>query len=392
MRIESLTVYTAELPLRKPFRHASHTRHTSENLFVECRLENGTTGWGEGVPRDYVTGETPQGCIERLAATNVSQQLGGDFASWADVVRMIDQFAPPEDASDARGSGDNSLRAAVELSLLDAAGKHFGQPVADLAQHVPGVEAIVAPSRRVRYSTTIDAEHAAKLWKSALKMRAWGFRQCKVKVGVDTAGDSDRLRIVRRWIGPRVDLRLDANEAWQPREVESRLAEFAGVRVSCIEQPVAHEQLAEFATFKSGINVPVMLDESLTSLADAERAVELGVCDLLNLRISKCGGYINCLRLAAFAHRHGLGYQLGCHPGESGILSAAGRHWATSVRDIRYLEGSYDHHVLRVLPTTPDMTFGYGGVAPRLTAPGLGVTVDRAVFDSLVTAQQRFDL
>jgi muconate cycloisomerase len=97
---------------------------------------------------------------------------------------------------------------------------------------------------------------------------------------------------------------------------------------------------------------------------------------VFNIRLSKCGGFLNSLRLAALAQEHGLAWQLGCHPGESGILSAAGRHWATSVANVRWLEGSYDRHMLAEQPTQPDITFRYGGRAPALTGPGLGVTVD----------------
>ena len=88
-------------------------------------------------------------------------------------------------------------------------------------------------------------------------------------------------------------------------------------------------------------------------------------CDLFNIRLSKCGGFLNSLRLAAIAHAAGLGFQLGCHPGESGILSAAGRHWACSVKGIRYLEGSYDRHLFR---TTADER----GHHVRLRRPGAG--------------------
>jgi muconate cycloisomerase len=94
---------------------------------------------------------------------------------------------------------------------------------------------------------------------------------------------------------------------------------------------------------------------------------------VFNIRLSKCGGFLNSLRLATLAQRHGLRYQLGCHPGESGILSAAGRHFAASVRDIAWLEGSYDRHVLATLATEPDITLHYGGWAPALQGPGLGV-------------------
>jgi muconate cycloisomerase len=125
-------------------------------------------------------------------------------------------------------------------------------------------------------------------------------------------------------------------------------------------------------------------------VADAQAAIAGRTCDLFNIRLSKCGGFLNSLRLAAIARRAGLGYQLGCHPGESGILSAAGRHWASCVPGIRYLEGSYDHHVFRRLLTNEDITFGYGGRAPAILRAGLGVTIDERVLESVTVSRQEF--
>ena len=103
-----------------------------------------------------------------------------------------------------------------------------------------------------------------------------------------------------------------------------------------------------------------------------------GTCDLFNIRLSKCGGFIPSLRLVQLARRHGLGCQLGCQVGETAILSAAGRHFASSVADLRYLEGSYDHHLVREALATRDFTFQRGGKAPALAGPGLGVVIDSA--------------
>jgi len=124
-----------------------------------------------------------------------------------------------------------------------------------------------------------------------------------------------------------------------------------------------------------------MLDESLCGAVDGERAVAGGWCDLFNLRLSKCGGFIPSLRLAQLAKRAGLGYQLGCQVGETGILSAAGRHFATSVGGIRYVEGSYDRHLVRDALTAEDLTFARNGTAPMLVGSGLGVTVRPADLD-----------
>jgi muconate cycloisomerase len=211
---------------------------------------------------------------------------------------------------------------------------------------------------------------------SALKMRLYGFRQCKVKVGIPGVDDVARVRRIRRWLGGRMDLRLDANEAWSAANAKSKIEPLTPYRISCIEQPVSHHEVSSLAELRRRLDVPIMLDESLTSVGDAEAAIRGQTCDLFNIRLSKCGGFLNSLRLAALARQAGLGYQLGCHPGESGILSAAGRHWATSVAEIRYLEGSYDRHLLKEQLTHEDITFGYGGRAPALAGPGLGVTIN----------------
>ena len=85
MRVAELVAMVVRLQLRKEFKHASFSRNYSDNLIVRCRLADGTIGWGEGVPRDYVTGETPQGALAQLAATTLSDQLKADCTNWADV-------------------------------------------------------------------------------------------------------------------------------------------------------------------------------------------------------------------------------------------------------------------------------------------------------------------
>ena len=187
-----------------------------------------------------------------------------------------------------------------------------------------------------------------------------------------------------------MDLRVDANEAWPAAEVRGKLEPLAQFGISCVEQPVPHAEVDCLAELRRQVAVPIMLDESLTSLIDAEAAIAGSTCDLFNIRLSKCGGFLASLRLAALAHAAGFGYQLGCHPGETGILSAAGRHWACSVASVRYVEGSYDRYLFRRLLTNEDITFGYGGRGPAIIAPGLGVTVDDAVLREVATNRRDF--
>jgi muconate cycloisomerase len=132
-----------------------------------------------------------------------------------------------------------------------------------------------------------------------------------------------------------------------------------------------------------------MLDESVCCKYDAELAVGRQLADLFNLRISKCGGFIPTLRLAQLVRRHSLGYQLGCQVGETALLSAAGRHFACSVAGLRFLEGSYDRHLVRERLGARDITFGWGGWAPALAGPGLGVTVDPRALKRVTVAEER---
>jgi L-Ala-D/L-Glu epimerase / N-acetyl-D-glutamate racemase len=391
MRICHLTAYVVRLPLKRPFTHATATRQESENVFIRCELADGTCGWGEGVPRSYVTDETPAGCVEQLAATAVAEQLAADCSSWADVIRLCEGFRPATMRDDPRGCYGNALRCAVELSILDSFGRLLGEPMSVVTRHFEPASPVRSSHSIVQYGAVIDAS-SRHLRQSSLARRLYGFRDCKVKVGREGDDDASRLRMIRRWIGPRVDLRVDVNGAWAATDVQKRLEPLMSSRISCIEQPVAHEELAALADIRRQVSTPIMLDESLASEVDAAAAIAKGACDLFNIRLSKCGGFLASLRMAATAHGAGLGYQLGCHPGESGILSAAGRHWASSVAGIRYVEGSYDRHLFRRLVTREDITFGYSGRAPALKKPGLGITIDTAVLAEFTIAERRFSV
>jgi muconate cycloisomerase len=391
MRIRQLTASIVRLPLKRAFVHASAAREESQNVLVRCELADGAVGWGEGVPRSYVTGETPEGCLAQLAATPLVDQLSADCHSWADVVRLCESFAPQVDRDDPRGCYGNALRCAVELSILDAFGQLFGEPVSSVTRYYPPATPVLGSRPSVSYSAVIDAGSEG-LPRKALVRRLYGFADCKVKVGHPGDDDAARLRTIRRWIGRRMDLRIDANEAWPAAELRKKLEPLAEFNISCVEQPVPHAEVGGLTEARRQIAVPIMLDESLTSIVDAEAAIAGRTCDLFNIRLSKCGGFLDSLRIAALAHAAGLGYQLGCHPGETGVLSAAGRHWACSVGGVRFVEGSYDRHLFRRLVTNEDITFGYGGRAPAINEPGLGVTIDPSALIEFELKKQSFAL
>lgn len=386
MRISRFTAYHVRIPLKKTIKHASHSRTETDSIIVRCTLDDGTSGWGEGLPREYVTGETIDDVLRMLVEDGWPRVFRDDFETLADTIELCEHLNFSSIPGSARPCFGNSLRCAIELSVLDAACRRLGVPLSAVVETVPETLPIRNTVKRVRYSTVMTAESPRKQWQSAIKYRLYGFSQIKVKVGMAGSDDAATLRRVRRVMGKKVRLRIDANEAWSPAEVPRKLAELERFGIDSVEQPVPHREVNQLAEVRRQTPIPVMLDESLCDHADAARAIEHGLCDVFNIRLSKCGGMVRSLRLAAMAHQAGLGYQLGCQVGETGILSATGRHFATSVAKIRSLEGSYDRHLLKERITREDLTFGYGGAAPALDGAGLGVTIDE---DSLLRTTVR---
>jgi L-Ala-D/L-Glu epimerase len=390
VRIAELIAYHVQIPLKTKIRHASYTRRMTDSVVVRCRLSDGTEGWGEGLPREYVTGETIDSAFELLRATPLALQLGAELESPEAAIEVCEKFELTRPESDPRNCFGNSIRCAVELSILDAVCRASGLPLSAITSLFGPTAGIRKKQDKVQYSAVITSSSPVKQRIKSFLIRLHGFHQTKVKVGVDGVDDEVSLRRIIGLVGPKMDLRIDANEAWTCENLESKFEPLKKFNITSIEQPVHHNEVAGLAKLRPNIAAPIMLDESLCSVEDGQRAIESGTCDLFNIRISKCGGYLNSLKIAALAHQAGLGYQLGCQVGETGILSAAGRHFATSVGEIRYLEGSYDSFLVKERLTFENLTWGRRGLAPALLGPGLGISIDEAALKRVTVAEEHF--
>ena len=390
MRIAELIAYHVQIPLKTKIQHASHTRRMTDSVVVRCVLSDGTQGWGEGLPREYVTGETIDSAFELLRATPLAEQLDAEIADAEFAMTLCENFTLTRPQADPRNCFGNSVRCAVEMSILDAVCRADAIPLSEITSKYGPAAGIRSRQDKVQYSAVVTSSSPVKQRIKSVLIRLHGFHQTKVKVGVAGVDDEVSLRRIRRLVGAGMDLRIDANEAWTCENLEAKFEPLTKFNITSIEQPVHHKEVAGLAALRPKLAAPIMLDESLCSVEDGQRSIEDGTCDLFNIRISKCGGFLNSLKIAAAAHQAGLGYQLGCQVGETGILSAAGRHFATSVGDIRYLEGSYDSFLVKERLTHENLTWGRRGIAPALTEPGLGVSIDEDALKRVTIAEEHF--
>ena len=388
-RVTDLRLFAVDLPFKVAFRHAAAARTSSESLFLRVRLDNGAEGWGESLPRAYVSGESREQAFALLRDTILPALAGHSFRSLSEAVSYLEKCdgkAPPEWVRPE--VPQTSAWCGVDLALLDAFGKAAGEPAGPA---VPGGQAPAATGlERYRYSGVVSAGHGWPYARSLLRIRAFGFRQVKVKLEREGAGRA--ARTARRLLGRRVDLRVDANMAWDVEQALEVMGELRAVGIRSVEQPIASRDLAGLARLVAESQADIMVDEGLTDRDSLRRFVLHRACTGVNVRISKCGGLVAAHARCREASAAGLLLQVGCQVGESSLLSAAHLRLLSALAPltpgVRYAEGCFGRHLLREDPVSPLVQFRYRGRPPPYPAgAGLGVQVDLAALQRYVVDQ-----
>jgi len=253
-----------------------------------------------------------------------------------------------------------------ETALLDLSGRRFGFSLAD----VLGGE--LGPALPAGVIIGFDTA-TADLKRQCVGLRWKGHTHIKVKVGLPD--DVQRLAMITKVFGPEVPLRLDANAAWNADEAVERLAAFAEIPLASIEQPVPADDLEGMRVIRERSGIPVMADEAVCTLDDAQRLVEARAADIFNVRPGKHGGALASLAIVDCAKKAGIGVHLGTLVGESGVLSRVAEVLGRCVSGFACLDGKGQNRFLLegdvLRPTTVDAT-----ATPDLDSPGLGVEVD----------------
>jgi muconate cycloisomerase len=370
-RIVGIDLFELDLPFRRAFRHAAAERARSESLLLRFVTDGDHVGYGEALPRVYVTGETRGAAFDLLAQRILPRVLGTSFVSFEDVhdfLAQCDGKAPPTWV-DAR-TPQTAAWCAVDLALLDTFGRAFG---IDLGRGLPGGSGSGTWPEDLRYSLVLSDDPGRRRLATLLKARLYGIRNAKVKMsGQSPAG----IRLARRVLGSRARLRVDANMAWSYGEAHRATAPAGLQGVEAFEQPLPADDLEGMAHLTAD-GVPVIADESIHDAASLEKLIAARACTGVNVRIAKCGGLVASLARCQRALEAGLTLQIGCQVGETSLLSAAQLVLVRTVgRGISYLEGCYGERLLAVDPVRPLLQFGRGGRPPMAPdGPGFGTEV-----------------
>jgi len=366
MRINQINVYPVKLPFRGDFSISRLKGRSSETIVVEIIAHGGEiTGNGEGIPLEFVTGETLESTVE-----NIDFLTKRDSFPWIlNDISQIKNFV--EDIPECKEL--DAAVCALETGLLDLLGKSQNRPVIDYFPNDHSTDKICYGA-----SITLGDQDRVRGLSKFIKETLGIKNHIRIKMDKDLKQNEETVKIVRQVFGNDCELRMDPNTVWDYKNAQSHLPFIKEYMVKVVEEPMSRydPDLPKFAHMVQDRGAILMACESAPTLIDVEKIIKKGLYGIINVKISRSGGFHRALKIIETVRESQLSFQIGCSLGESGILSAAGRTLCLLCGDAKYYDGSYDQYVLAENTTVKNVSFGYGGEAGSLEGSGLGVTVD----------------
>lgn len=198
-----------------------------------------------------------------------------------------------------------SAKAACDMALWDLYGQLYKIPVYKL---------LGGSRKKIVTDITISVNPPEEMARDAINAINRGYDTLKVKVGIDPSLDVKRLQAIRDVVGKDVKIRIDANQAWKPKEAVRLLNQMQekNLDIELVEQPVAAHDYEGLKYVTDHSYVPVLADEAVFSAEDAMTILQMKAADLINIKLMKCGGIYNALKITSMAELCGVECMIGC--------------------------------------------------------------------------------
>lgn len=308
-----ITVWRSYFSFRLPFSHNLASRSGAETLLLRLTTADGRVGYGQVLPRDYLSGETLDSALADIRDRWWPRLRELDFGESPASNILLPLFC------EADRERRNAAFAGIDVAVRSALG--YFSPESGFANRL-------GKDKRVGLVGVIPAMDAEKAGILARILKFLGYRRFKVKVGSDADADARRLEAVRRIIGQNNWLAVDANAAWEWEEATRRMRDLkARYNVDVVEEPLVGmgAPFPDCRILEKLTGVHVMADESLVTTADADQLIEHGTPSWWNIRLAKNGGFMGVNALAGMARKVGVTLYGGILVGETGALAAASR-------------------------------------------------------------------
>ena len=329
MKVIKINIFQCNTPFRFSF-HSPHTiRIESDSIVVELQFDNDILGHGESAPRPYVTGETPSTVADTIQDFFSKTLFRREINSIKDVKSTLE--ALEGECQDKKLDKYNSALGSIDIALLDSLGKLQSMPV----HYYLGAIA----SEKISSSLSIPFLHKSIIRELCHDLKRFEFDSIKVIMGEVEKDNIERVEMIRSLFGDSLDMRIEANGKWSLKQAISHIEKLRRFNISGVEQPVAAGDIEGLHEIRNKTGVPVIVDESMCNLSDAKKLIEAKACDIINIKISKCGGLLKSKEIRDFADSKNIPCQVGAHVGETDILGKVGKYFAMTTRNLFCFEG-----------------------------------------------------
>ncbi len=295
MKITDVRLGHISVPLRTPFKTALRTVKSVEDIIVRVETDTGNVGYGEVPPTGVITGDTTGAIIGAIEDHIKKSLLGMDIENIEEIMLRLDSSIV----------GNTSAKAGVDIAIYDLYGQLYNAPVYKL---------LGGYRKEITTDITISVNEPDEMARDSIDAINRGYKTLKIKVGKDAKKDIERMKAIRDAIGYDVDLRIDANQGWSPKEAiyALRKMEDEGLHIELVEQPVLGYDFEGLKMVTDNVSIPVMADESVFSPKDAIKIMEMRAADYINIKLMKTGGIHNALKICNIAEVYGMECMIGC--------------------------------------------------------------------------------
>ncbi len=284
MRIDRVDLKIVRLPLVRPFQTSSSRKAHLDHILVRVTAD-GRSGWGEcASPSDpYYCPETTETCWHLLKDFLVPAVLGRE---WLTIEELVDSYRPVK--------GNRFAKAGLEMACWDLLARSRGVP---LHAMIGGTRSEIVSGVSLGIENRVEA-----LFDQIDRYLEEGYRRIKLKIA--PGWDVEVVRTVRERY-PSIALQVDANSAYTLDDIPM-LRALDDFDLLLIEQPLAHDDIIDHARLQAALETPICLDESIHSAEDARKALDLGACRAINIKVSRVGGLLEARRVHDVCRARGV--------------------------------------------------------------------------------------
>ncbi|WP_066300382.1 o-succinylbenzoate synthase [Bacillus sp. FJAT-29937] len=285
MKLKEITLRQLKMRMKSPFTTSFGTMQDRDFILLEAKDENGNSGWGESVAfhSPWYSEETLKTNWHMLEDFLIPELLNKEIKHPDEVSEIFSYIRK-----------NNMAKSTLEGAVWDLYTQEQG---ISLAKALGGEKSKIEVGISIGIQNTVD-----DLLKLIDEYVTEGYKRMKVKI--KPGWDVDVMREVRKHF-PNVPLMADANSAYRLEDID-HLRALDEFDLMMIEQPLASDDIIDHATLQKQINTPVCLDESIHSYEDTRKAIELGSCKIINIKIGRVGGLTESKQIHDLCKQHDI--------------------------------------------------------------------------------------